>query len=133
MDQVFELLKEAVEWIVGYTLWPSDDMDLARWIVQPIALIMFLVIGLELLIPFEKRSWGRQHWLTFTHFVMSSKVAIFTFVTFPAMQWAWIRFDLPSLHLDETWPTIPFVVLTLLVITFIDYWAHRILHMVPLL
>jgi sterol desaturase/sphingolipid hydroxylase (fatty acid hydroxylase superfamily) len=64
---------------------------------------------------------------------MSSKVALFTFVTVPAMQWAWIRFQLPSVHLDQVLHPVAFAALALIVIGLTDYWAHRLLHRVPLL
>ncbi|NNF39204.1 MAG: sterol desaturase family protein, partial [Gemmatimonadetes bacterium] len=46
---------------------------------------------------------------------------------------AWVRWELPSLHLDQKMGAIPFMIITLLVFSFIDYWSHRLLHRIPML
>lgn len=126
-------LQELVGWIVGESLVPDHAFSLGAWLLLPATLIMVLVIGLEFLFPAERRGWNRQHALTATHFLLAGKVSLFTFVTAPAMQWLWLRYELPSLHLDETLHPIAFMAVSLLVYSFIDYWAHRLLHDVPLL
>lgn len=133
LEGLGRLLEELFGWVVGSTLLPNQDFSVRQWALRPALFVIVLVIALELLIPKEKRGWNKQHLLTFTHFVMSGKVALFTFITLPAMQWAWIRFRLPSLHLDEVLHPLAFMALSLLVFSFIDYWAHRMLHRLPLL
>jgi sterol desaturase/sphingolipid hydroxylase (fatty acid hydroxylase superfamily) len=133
MAELLDVARELVGWIVGDSLLPDHTFSFSQWLLLPATLIMVLVIGLEFLFPKEQRSWNRQHLLAATHFVLAAKVSLFTFVTAPAMQWLWIRFQLPSLHLDETLHPAAFMIVTLLVYSFIDYWAHRLLHRVPLL
>lgn len=128
-----DLFNSLVGWIVGGSLVPDPEFSLLKWAARPVVMIIALVITLELLVPKERRPWGKQHMLTLTHFIMSSKVALFTFITIPAMQWAWIRFSLPSLHLDRSLHPAVFVILTLLVMGLVDYTSHRMLHRVPLL
>ncbi len=127
------LINEMIGWIVGSSFVPHPGFSVLRWAARPAVLILVLVVALELLMPKERRGWNRQHLLTFTHFVMSSKVALFTFAVVPALQWTWIRFSLPTLHLDEKLPPVVFVVLTIVVLGLVDYTAHRLLHHVPLL
>lgn len=133
LESLGRLLEELFGWVVGSSLLPGEDFSLRQWALRPALFVIVLVIALELLVPKERRGWNKQHLLTATHFVMSSKVALFTFLTVPAMQWVWVRFDLPSLHLDQVLHPLGFMALSLLVFSFIDYWAHRMLHRVPLL
>jgi sterol desaturase/sphingolipid hydroxylase (fatty acid hydroxylase superfamily) len=133
LEGLFALVEDLIGWILSESWWAQGDFSLLRWIAAPVALIIGLVIALELLMPLEKRKWNRQHLLTLTHFVLASKVAFFSFITLPAMQWAWVRWSLPTLHLDQAIGPVSFTILALLVMSFIDYWAHRILHRVPLL
>ena len=133
MTSLFDFGNGLVGWIVGESLLPPDRFSVAEWLLLPATAIMVLVITLEFFFPAVRRGWNRQHLLTTTHFLVAAKVSLFSFVTAPAMQWLWIRFNLPSLHLDETLHPVAFVVVALLVYSLIDYWAHRVLHRVPLL
>lgn len=133
MEPLLQALQSLAGWVVGESPWPDASFSLLGWLILPATLVMVLVIGLEFLFPAEKRRWSREHTLAATHFVLAGKVSIFTFITAPAMQWLWIRYELPSLHLDETLHPLAFMAVTLLVYSFIDYWAHRLLHTVPLL
>lgn len=133
MSRIGEWLEDLFGWIVGSSLMPDGEFSLLEWAARPALFVIVLVIALEFLTPQQRRPWNRQHLLTLTHFVMSSKVALFTFVTVPAMQWAWIRFNLPSLKLDDVLHPVAFMALSLLVFSLVDYWAHRMLHRVPLL
>jgi sterol desaturase/sphingolipid hydroxylase (fatty acid hydroxylase superfamily) len=89
---------------------------------------MFGVIILERLFPYKKRRFGKDNLLTCIYFVFSSKIAIFTLVVVPLIQSVYTKYNLPSLGLSETLHPVLYILITLLAITFVDYWAHRWLH-----
>jgi sterol desaturase/sphingolipid hydroxylase (fatty acid hydroxylase superfamily) len=133
---IYDALGTGVGWVFSKTWLPPKDFDLWTWLVVPgggygCVLIAF---GLaELVFPQQKRPWNRATLLSSTYLLFTGKLGLYVLLVTPVFRKAWLHWDLPSLHLDQTLPLWAYIPLTLLVVTFTGYWAHRLMHRIPLL
>jgi sterol desaturase/sphingolipid hydroxylase (fatty acid hydroxylase superfamily) len=133
---LFHNLELAVGWVFSPSWLPPKDFELFRWLVVPGYGYGFVLIGfaiLELIAPQNRRPWNRASLLSGTYLVLAGKLVLYTVVITPLIRKAWIYLGLPSFHLDRALPLPLFMLTTLLVLTFADYWAHRALHRIPAL
>lgn len=129
----FEL---AVGWMFSSEWLPPTDFRFFRWLVVPgygygFVLLMFCL--LEFIIPQQRRPWSRLTLLSGTYVVFAGKMSVYAFLVTPAMRKAWLYLGLPSLHLDEFLPLWLYIPVAVLVVSFTAYWAHRLMHRIPLL
>lgn len=128
----FELF---VGWIFSPSWLPPQDFQLFRWLFVPGYGYGFVLIGLavlELLIPQERRPWNRATLLSGTYLVLAGKMGLYATVITPLIRNSWVYLGLPSFHLDRVLPLPLYMLVGLLIITFIAYWAHRGMHRIPL-
>lgn len=133
MEHLPALLDRALGFLAARTWSPSGEYSAWQWITHPWTLIMLGVAALEYCFPAHRKAFGKDNILTGWYFILAGKVAVFTIFVLPLIRGAWLRWDLPSLHLDRVLPGAVYAVLGILVISFCDYWAHRLLHRSPLL
>jgi sterol desaturase/sphingolipid hydroxylase (fatty acid hydroxylase superfamily) len=129
-------LELAVGWVFSPEWLPPTDFQLFRWLVIPGYGYGIVLVGLglaELIIPQERRPWGRKSLLSATYLLFAGKMATYSLIVAPAMQKAWLHFHLPSLRLDELLPFPVYMMVAVAALTFTSYWAHRFMHRVPLL
>jgi sterol desaturase/sphingolipid hydroxylase (fatty acid hydroxylase superfamily) len=125
----------AIGWIFSPSWLPPRDFDFLKWLVAPgygygFVLISFAV--LELILPHQRRPWSRATLLSGTYLLLAGKMGLYAVLITPLLRNAWVYLGLPSLHLDRTLPLPLYMIVGLVVITFIAYWAHRLMHRVPL-
>jgi len=133
MEQLGGWAEVVVGWIVGHSFLLDNGFSALGWVTHPWTLVMVLVALLEVRFPARQKAFGRDNILTGWYFLLAGKVALFTLVVLPLIRGAWLRWSLPSLHLDQALPFVVFALLGVLVVSFCDYWAHRALHRWPLL
>lgn len=126
-------VETAVGIILGKTFLPDDKFVLADWVFSRAGLIILAVTLLEFVFPLDQRRFSRRNFLTLTYFTLAFKTGVFILYVIPFLQWAWIHYHLPTLGLDWRLPPPLYYVVAVLTINFVDYWAHRIMHRVPLL
>ena len=129
-------LEAAVGWIFSTSWLPPQDFEFLRWLVVPgygygIILIGFAV--LELIIPRDKRPWGRASLLSGTYLLLAGKMGLYAVVVTPLIRKGWLYLGLPSFHLDRVLPWPVYMLSSVLILTFLHYWAHRGLHHFPML
>ena len=66
-----------------------------------------------------------------TYLLMDGKMQLCVFLVKPLVRKFWLYFGLPSAHLDRTLPWPVYAIVSVLVVTFTDYWAHRGMHQIP--
>jgi sterol desaturase/sphingolipid hydroxylase (fatty acid hydroxylase superfamily) len=132
VSQFGDMVETVVGIILGDTFAPDDKFVLADWVFSRAGLIILFVTCLEFLFPLEQRKFSRRNFLTITYFTLAFKSGVFVFYIIPFMQWAWIHYHLPTLHLDVNLPLWLYYPVAVLTINLADYWAHRIMHRVPL-
>jgi sterol desaturase/sphingolipid hydroxylase (fatty acid hydroxylase superfamily) len=128
-------LELTVGWIFSRQWLPPKDFELLRWLIVPGFGYGFVLVGFglaELLMPAKRRPWTRQSWLSVTYLLFAGKIGFYSLLVSPAMRKGWLYLGLPSFHLDERLPLPVYMVVALLVVTFTAYWAHRLMHTVPL-
>ena len=140
MPGIFEPILNALELFVGWVFsssWlPPKDFELLKWLIVPgfgYGFVLLLFALLELIIPDQKRPWGRASVLSATYLLLAGKLGFYALIVAPAMRKGWLYLGLPSLHLDQRLPILVYIPVALLVVTFTGYWAHRMMHRVPLL
>jgi sterol desaturase/sphingolipid hydroxylase (fatty acid hydroxylase superfamily) len=132
----FKLFESLVGWIFSPNWLAPKDFELLHWLFVPGGGYGFVLVGLgllELLMPQNRRSWNRASTLSFTYLLMAGKLGIYTVVVTPLIRKAWLYMGLPSLHLDRMLPLPVYMLVSVLVLTFLSYWAHVGLHRVPIL
>lgn len=136
LHRIYRAIELAVGWVFSSQWLPPTDFELYKWLIVPGFGYGFVLVGFglaELLIPQDKRPWGRKSLLSATYLIFAGKLGIYAFLLTPAMRKAWLYFGLPSMHLDEKMPLPIYMVVSLLVVTFTAYWAHRLMHRIPAL
>ena len=140
MIEALQVLANAIEAAVGWIFSPSwlppKDFELFRWLIVPGYGYGFVLIGiaiLELVIPQERRPWGRHTLLSSTYLVFTGKLGLYALLISPLIRNGWVHFGLPSAHLDRVLPLWLYMPLGVLVVTFFAYWAHRLMHRIPAL
>jgi len=124
-------LEAFVGWIFSPAWLPPKDFQFFRWLVVPGYGYGFVLVGLailEVIRPQVRRPWNRATILSGTYLLFAGKMALYAFLVTPLLRKGWLYFGLPSLHLDRVLPAPVYVVVALLVITFVGYWAHRGMH-----
>lgn len=130
--RAFEL---GVGWIFSPSWLPPKDFELFRWLIIPGFGYGLVLVGLgilELVIPHQRRPWSRDTLLSATYLLFAGKLGLYAFVIVPLVRNTWVALGIPSLRLDETLPLALYMPLAILVLTFVAYWAHRLMHRVPL-
>jgi sterol desaturase/sphingolipid hydroxylase (fatty acid hydroxylase superfamily) len=133
---IVRLLELAVGWVFSSSWLPPQDFQFFRWLFIPGYGYGFLLVTagiLELLYPHHRRPWSRASLLSGTYLLLVGKIGVYMLVVAPLARQAWIYLGLPSLHLSRILPAPVFLVVSLLVVTFIGYWAHRLLHRISYL
>jgi len=136
LHSFLRLLGAAVGWIFSPEWMPPKDFEFLRWMFVPGGGYGFVLVALallELVLPQNRRPWTRASTLSATYILMAGKLSIYTVVITPLLRKVWIYFDLPSAHLDRVLPLPLYMLVTVLVVTFIGYWCHVGLHRIPLL
>ena len=134
VQSLVKAIELAVGWIFSPSWLPPKDFQLLRWLFVPGYGYGFILVGLailELLRPQQRRTWNRASLLSATYLMLAGKMGLYTIVITPLIRNTWVYFRLPSLHLDRVLPLPVYMLVGLLVLTFLDYWAHRFLHRVP--
>jgi len=129
-------LESAVGWIFSSHWLPPKDFEFFKWLVVPGYGYGIVLVGLglaELIIPEQRRPWGRASLLSATYLLFAGKLGFYAFIVTPAIRKAWLYLGLPSLHLDEHMPMPIFACVAVIIVTFTAYWAHRLMHRIPLL
>jgi len=135
LHSIVHVLDLAVGWIFSASWLPPGDFKFYRWLIVPgygygFVLITFGIA--ELLRPAQPRPWSRRTLLSGTYLLFAGKIGIYAIVVVPAMRKAWLALGLPSVHLDQVLPWPAYMLVAVLVITFTGYWAHRLMHQVPI-
>ena len=139
IDFVFtalRIIELGIGWIVSPSWIPPQDFRFFRWLIVPGYGYGFVLIGfllLEWILPMQRRPLGRSAFLSGTYFVLAGKLGFFGLIVVPFMRNTWVYFGLPSLHLDRILPLPVYMLVSVVVLTFAAYWAHRLMHRVPLL
>jgi sterol desaturase/sphingolipid hydroxylase (fatty acid hydroxylase superfamily) len=126
----------AVGWIFSSSWLPPADFKLYKWLFLPGFGYGFVLVGLglaELIIPYDRRPWGRKSLLSATYLLFAGKLTFYALIVTPAIRQAWLAMGLPSMHLDEKLPMAIYMPLAVLMVTFTAYWAHRLMHRIPIL
>lgn len=138
MIEAFEAARHwlvmALGWVFSPSWIPPKDFSIFRWLVVPGYGygILLVAIGLaELLFPQVRRPWSRKSVLSGTYLLLASKMGVYALVLTPLFRKAWLYFSLPSLHLDQRLPLALYMPLAVVVLTFIGYWSHRLMHRIP--
>ena len=136
---VHELAK-ALETIVGWAFSPSwlppKDFEFFRWLIVPgfgYGFILIVFALLELILPRDRRPWSRASLLSGTYVMLAGKMGLYALVITPLIRNTWVYLRLPSFHLDRILPWPVYVLSSVLILTFLHYWAHRGLHRIPAL
>ena len=135
VQSVWHALELAMGWILSPEWLPPKDFELLRWLIVPgfgYGALLVLIGVLELIVPKDRRPWGRETALSATYLLFAGKVGFYGFVVAPLIRNAWVYVGLPSLHLDQRLPLALYMPFALLVVSFAGYWAHRLMHRVPL-
>jgi sterol desaturase/sphingolipid hydroxylase (fatty acid hydroxylase superfamily) len=123
-----------IGWIFSPSWLPPKDFELVRWLFVPgygYGIVLVAMAILEFVIPQERRRWSRASLLSGTYLLLAGKMVVYVFVVTPLFRNAWVYLGLPSAHLDRTLPWPLYVLTSVLVLTFTDYWAHRGMHQIP--
>jgi sterol desaturase/sphingolipid hydroxylase (fatty acid hydroxylase superfamily) len=136
LHSIWRALQLAVGWMFSASWLPPMDFKLYQWLIVPgfgygFVLVLFAI--LELIIPQERRPWNRKTLLSGTYLLFAGKMGLYAVVMSPAMRKAWLYLGLPSAHLDEHLPLWLYIPVAVLMVTFTAYWAHRLMHRIPLL
>ncbi|MBV8843435.1 MAG: sterol desaturase family protein [Bryobacterales bacterium] len=129
-------MEATIGWMFSPSWLPPKDFELLRWLFVPGGGYGFVLVGLallELLIPQNRRRWTRASLLSGAYLLMAGKLGIYTVAVTPLIRKLWLYFNLPSAHLDRILPLPLYMLVTVLVATFLGYWAHVGLHRIPLL
>jgi sterol desaturase/sphingolipid hydroxylase (fatty acid hydroxylase superfamily) len=132
-ESIWRLLNWIGSLILGSSFKGDPDFSLAEFLVSRKGLIIIGVTALELFFPLEERRFGRRNFLTFTYFMLAAKTGVFILIVIPLIQDLWVKYGLPSLDLDLAMHPALYWVVALLVVNFVDYWSHRLMHRIPLL
>jgi sterol desaturase/sphingolipid hydroxylase (fatty acid hydroxylase superfamily) len=125
----------AVGWIFSPSWLPPRDFEFFKWLVVPgygYGFVLISIAILELILPHQPRRWNRATLLSSTYLLLAGKTGFYAILITPLLRNTWVYLGLPSLHLDRALPPLLYMIVGLLVITFIGYWAHRLMHRVPL-
>ncbi len=136
IHSVFRAFELAVGWVFSPAWLPPKDFQFFRWLVVPGYGYGFVLVGLgilELVIPQERRPWNRATLLSGTYLALAGKMGVYSLIVTPALRKGWLYLGLPSAHLDRLLPLPVYMIVAVLVVTFTAYWAHRLMHRVPLL
>jgi sterol desaturase/sphingolipid hydroxylase (fatty acid hydroxylase superfamily) len=128
-------LQVAIGWVFSSSWLPPEDFRFFRWLVVPgygYGFVLITFSALELIIPQDLRPWNRSTLLTATYLMFTGKMGIYVLVVTPLVRDTWLYLGLPSLHLDRTLPLPLYMLMSLSVVTFTAYWAHRGMHRIPL-
>ena len=132
---VARALELAIGWVFSSSWLPPQDFEFFKWLIIPGYGYGFILITLgicELIRPQDIRPWSRKSLLSGTYLIFAGKLSTYSIIVAPAIRQLWLYLGLPSLHLDQhlSWPL--YMVVTLVVITFVGYWSHRLMHRIPL-
>jgi sterol desaturase/sphingolipid hydroxylase (fatty acid hydroxylase superfamily) len=136
LQTIGHALESAVGWVFSSNWLPPTDFVFYKWLVVPGFGYGFILIGLglaELIIPQDRRPWGRASLLSATYLLFAGKLGIYAFIVTPAIRKVWLYLGIPSLRLDEHLPLPVYIPVAVLVVTFTAYWAHRLMHRIPIL
>jgi len=136
LQKIVDGLELFVGWVFSSAWLPPKDFVLWKWLVVPgfgYGIVLVAIAIAEQFRPAEKRSWARRSLLSGTYLVLAGKLGTYAFLVVPLLRKAWLALDLPSLHLDRVLPGPIYTIVGMLVFTFIGYWAHRLMHRVPVL
>jgi len=139
LDVIYKLakaLEAAVGWVFSPSWLPPSDFAFFKWLVVPGYGYGFVLIAfglLELIIPRDRRPWSRASLLSGTYVMLAGKMGIYAIVVTPLIRNTWVYLGLPSFHLDRVLPWPAYVLTSVLILTFLHYWAHRGLHHFPAL
>lgn len=140
MGSVLEAAWGGLEGFVGWVFSPSwlppEDFELYRWLFTPGFGYGFLLIAIalwELVRPQHRRTWTRSSCVSGTYLLLAGKTGVYALVVTPLLRRLWVGASLPSAHLDRILPLPVYALVAVLVLTFIAYWSHRLMHRVPLL
>jgi sterol desaturase/sphingolipid hydroxylase (fatty acid hydroxylase superfamily) len=136
VQKLAKILEAAIGWIFSPSWLPPQDFAFLRWLFVPgygygFILVCFAV--LELIIPRDRRPWGRASLLSGTYLVLAGKMGVYAIVVTPLIRKIWLNLGLPSFHLDRILPWPVYMLSSVLILSFLHYWAHRWLHHVPFL
>jgi sterol desaturase/sphingolipid hydroxylase (fatty acid hydroxylase superfamily) len=123
-------------WIFSSSWLPPKDFQLLRWLFVPgygYGFVFVLFALLEWLVPQERRLWNRRSLLSGTYILLAAKMSVYAVIVTPLFRNGWVHLGLPSFHLDRRLPWLSYVIASLLLVTFSEYWAHRLMHRLPLL
>ena len=127
-------LELAVGWIFSSSWLPPTDFRLYKWLFVPGFGYGAVMVGFalfELLRPQQRRPWNRAAALSGTYLLFAGKLGLYSVIVTPAFRKAWLALGLPSAHLDRVLPWPVYMLVTVLVVTFVAYWAHRLMHRIP--
>jgi sterol desaturase/sphingolipid hydroxylase (fatty acid hydroxylase superfamily) len=139
LDAVYKLakaLEAGIGWIFSPSWLPPRDFEFLRWLVIPgygYGFILVVFGLLELIIPRDRRPWGRATLLSGTYVLLAGKMGVYTIVITPLIRNTWVYLGIPSFHLDRVLPWPVYMLTSVLILTFLHYWAHRGLHQIPAL
>jgi sterol desaturase/sphingolipid hydroxylase (fatty acid hydroxylase superfamily) len=136
LRSIGRMVELGIGWMFSSSWLPPADFEFYKWLIIPgygygFVLVMFAL--LELLIPQERRPWGRATLLSGTYVLLAGKMGVYSLLVTPALRKGWLYLGLPSAHLDERMPLWLYVPVAVLMVTFTAYWAHRLMHRIPLL
>jgi sterol desaturase/sphingolipid hydroxylase (fatty acid hydroxylase superfamily) len=123
-----------IGWIFSPSWLPPKDFDLVHWLFVPgygYGVVLLAMATLEFFIPQERRRWTRASLLSGTYLILAGKMVIYVFLITPLFRNIWVYLKLPSAHLDRSLPLPLYMLISVLVVTFTGYWAHRGMHQIP--
>ena len=131
---IVSALGAAVGWVFSPSWLPPKDFELFRWLIVPgygYGIVLVALAVAELVFPQVRRPWSRRSSLSATYLVLTGKLGFYGLIVAPLMRHIWLELGLPSLHLDRLLPLWIYIPWAVLVVTFCDYWAHRLMHRAP--
>ncbi len=136
IQSIGHALEQFIGWVFSASWLPPTDFQFYRWLVVPgygYGGLLIAFAAFEFCFPAQRRPWNRASLLSGMYLLFAGKIAFYSLLITPLVQKAWISLRLPSLHLDQSLPLALFMPISILVLTFTAYWAHRLMHRIPAL
>jgi sterol desaturase/sphingolipid hydroxylase (fatty acid hydroxylase superfamily) len=131
---IVNYLGVGIGWIYSPSWLPPKDFDLLRWLFVPghgYGFVLVALAILELIAPQDRRRWSRASLLSGTYLMLAGKMVVYVFLVTPLIRNGWVYLGLPSAHLDRKLPLPLYMLVSVLIVTFTAYWAHRGMHRLP--
>jgi len=122
----------ALGWLLGNSFWPPPDFETTSWLLRVTTWVMFAIIIWEIVLPYRRYKGSWLSLETTAYFALGAKVSIFTLFVGPAIAHYYGVWQLPSLQAARYMSPMLVLLISMLAITFVDYWTHRCMHRVPL-